>query len=387
MSPTRRGVALASLAQRLIDPSMTESLSPQTPRPRLIAGWLFGLCALIALMVTVGGATRLTDSGLSITEWDPIMGALPPLSEAGWQDLFEKYKQIPEYTLVNAGMTLAQFEEIFWWEWGHRNLGRFIGLYVALPLLWWSLRGTVSGPLRWRLWGLFALVGLQGAIGWFMVASGLSDRVDVSHFRLALHLATAFLLFGLTLLQALSLWGALQPIAAPRPVRVGLSVLMGGVFLQIIFGAFVAGLRAGKTYNTWPLMDGEVFPRGYFVGSPDFGDTVNSIAAVQFNHRLLAYVLTGVAIWLLVAVWREHSSLRRWSALILAGIVLQMGLGIWTVVMAVPMALGLLHQLAALCLFGLVLTAWYRVNPAWAGRDRAPQSSPVPTSPTMSTAA
>ena len=340
-------------------------MTMQTPSAgsphRPVALWLWIIAALIALMVTIGGATRLTDSGLSITEWDVIMGSLPPLSDAAWQAAFEKYKLIPEYELVNKGMTLAQFKEIYWWEWGHRNLGRFIGLAFVLPLLWFSVRGRVWGGLRWRLWGLFALIGLQGAIGWFMVASGLSERVDVSQYRLALHLGTAFILFALIVWQALALSRPPGRLGQNRTLGRWAQVLLGLTFLQIILGAFVAGLRAGKTYNTWPLMDGQWVPEGYFSQPPRFLDLFDRIEAVQFNHRAMAIVLFVAGLGF---AWRTfRGPARRFGLLIAGGITVQAALGIWTLLAAVPMWLGLTHQLFALLLLGVMVIAVYDLTP------------------------
>ena len=347
--------------------------STNTARPGLIAAWLTVLALLIALMVTVGGATRLTDSGLSITEWDLLMGTLPPLSEAGWAEVFEKYKTIPEYAQVNYGMSLAEFKEIFWWEWGHRNLGRFIGLYVFFPLLLWSVRGTVRGGLRWRLWGLFLLVGLQGAIGWFMVASGLSERVDVSQYRLALHLGTAFILFGLVVWQAVALMR--PPGRASGRGGGGLVKLFGvALFAQIILGAFVAGLRAGKTFNTFPLMDGRFVPEGYFPGAAGITHLFESIAAVQFNHRLGAYVIFALAALVLLRLWAAGAKARPYGLAIFLGVFAQFLLGVFTVVNAVPLWLGLAHQFGALALLALTIIAAYDLTPARPRSREAPDS-------------
>ncbi|MEM9235009.1 MAG: COX15/CtaA family protein, partial [Pseudomonadota bacterium] len=330
--------------------------------PGLISTWLFALAAIIAVMVTIGGATRLTDSGLSITEWNLVTGTIPPLSEEAWEEELEKYRQIPEYQEINRGMSMAAFKEIYYWEWGHRQMGRFIGLFVLLPLLWWSARGVVRGGLRRRLWGIFALVCLQGVIGWFMVASGLSERTDVSQYRLALHLGTAFILFGLVVWQAMAL--RRPPGRAAGSHGLGPLTLVFGIalFVQITLGAFVAGLRAGWTYNTWPLMDGDFVPAGYFADGPRFLDLFESIAAVQFNHRIGAYVLFAFAAWILIRAWRAGPSVRPYGIAIFAGVFLQMLLGIWTLVAAVPMSLGLLHQLGALALLALTIVCAYDLS-------------------------
>lgn len=339
---------------------------PMPSRP--VAMWLFSIAALIALMVVVGGATRLTDSGLSITEWDLVMGTLPPLSAGDWQEAFALYRQIPEYQQVNAGMTLEEFKVIFWWEWGHRNLGRFLGLAFLIPLVvfWW--RGDVRGELRWTLPGLFLLICLQGAIGWYMVSSGLSERVDVSQYRLALHLSMALVLFSLVVWQGLRLVRPRGFLGSgdPGPARAGV-VLLGLTAVQIVLGAFVAGLRAGTSYNTWPLMDGAFLPRGYFSANPGLLDLFERVEAVQFNHRTMAYVVLAAAA---VFVWRAIRAGKVSLALAVGGAVgLQVVLGIWTVVAAVPLWLGLAHQAGAVLVLAVTLTAVYGLtDPAPAAR-------------------
>ncbi len=333
------------------------AIHPSRQKP--VAIWLFAVAGLVALMVLVGGATRLTDSGLSITEWAPVTGAVPPLSDAAWAAEFEKYRQTPEYARVNAGMSMAEFQFIYWWEWGHRFLGRLIGLAFAVPLIifWLTKRiGRADLPV---LLGLFVLGGMQGVVGWWMVASGLVDRVDVSHYRLATHLGLATLIF------AALLWvgagyarraGMLaQADAAPAFVRPAALAIAGGAFLQLILGAFVAGLRAGKTYNTWPLMDGRFVPEGYFAhGLTGLFETAGG---VQFNHRLGAYALTiGVGAFL-VPILRTDTPMRLRRASLTLGVVVagQVLLGVWTVLAAAPLALGLAHQAGALLLISCAL--------------------------------
>lgn len=319
----------------------------RTERP--VAVWLFAMCALVALMVIVGGATRLTDSGLSIVEWRPVTGAVPPWSEAHWLAEFEKYKTIPEYDQVNWGMSLAEFKEIYWWEWGHRFLGRVIGFAFLIPLIFFAATRRIDRALGLKLGGLFILGGAQGALGWWMVSSGLTERVDVSQYRLAAHLALAVLLF------AAMFWIALDLVSVRRAEKNRLApfafALAGGVYLQMILGAFVAGLRAGRTFNTWPLMDGKFFPDGYFRGAPGFSDLFETAAASQFNHRIGAYLLAAATLWFF-AVARQ-SDLKGRAQIFLAAVFLQIALGVWTVVAATPIALGLAHQAGAL----LVLSA------------------------------
>src|SRR5215470_14101625 len=230
---------------------MQELSATPTPRNTAVRWWLIGVAALIALMVLVGGATRLTESGLSIVEWKPVTGTLPPLTSAQWQEAFEGYKKIPQYRELNAGMNLSEFKTIFWWEWSHRLLGRFIGMAYLLPFLFFLWRGGLPGELKRRLWLLFALGALQGAVGWWMVASGLSERVEVSQYRLATHLVLALLIFA-GIVWTVRRLGAPSQIAAPARLRFTSALLLVVTFVQIYFGALVAGLRAGRAYNTWP---------------------------------------------------------------------------------------------------------------------------------------
>lgn len=340
-----------------IKPVMSDQISsPALRSARRISVWLFVMCALVAVMVVVGGATRLTDSGLSITEWRPVTGAIPPLSEADWLAEFEKYKTIPEYSEVNFGMSLAEFKQIYWWEWGHRLLGRGLGFAFLFPLIFFAATKQLTRDLSLRLGGLFVLGGMQGALGWWMVSSGLADRVDVSQYRLAAHLSLAVILFGAMFWLALELW-PVRRLSAPPQIRTSALVLAAGVFVQMILGAFVAGLRAGRTFNTWPLMDGKFFPDGYFHGAAGFNDLFETMAAVQFNHRLGAYVLAGAALWFYLKA-RKHA-FERPARLVLAAIGFQLVLGVWTVLAATPISLGLAHQAGALMVFASALYAAY----------------------------
>lgn len=326
-----------------------------TPKAgRRIAVWLFVMCGLVAAMVIVGGATRLTDSGLSIVEWRPVTGAIPPLNEADWLSEFEKYKTIPEYEEVNFGMSLEEFKEIYWWEWGHRLLGRVLGFAFLLPLIFFAATKQLTRGLAVKLGGLFLLGGLQGALGWWMVSSGLAERVDVSQYRLAAHLSLAVILFAAMFWLGLSLWPQKQ-IGVSGGLRLGAVALSFGVFAQIVLGAFVAGLRAGRTFNTWPLMDGKVFPDGYFNDPPAFHDLFETMAAVQFNHRTGAYLLAAGAIWFYLAARKGGYEAR--ARLVLFAVGLQILLGIWTVIAATPIALGLLHQAGALMVLATALYA------------------------------
>lgn len=318
---------------------------------RPVAVWLFLMTALVAATVLVGGATRLTDSGLSIVEWRPVAGAVPPLGEQEWLAEFAKYRTIPEYAEVNYGMSLAAFKRIYWWEWGHRFLGRLIGIAFLVPLIFFAATRRISRDLGLKLGALFLLGGLQGALGWWMVSSGLTERIDVSQYRLAAHLALAIALFGAILWIALDLVGArgktrgrLAPFAL---------ALAGGVFLQIVLGAVVAGLRAGRTFNSWPLMDGKFIPDGYFAGAPGLGDLFETAAAAQFNHRIGAYLLAAAAVWFYAAARRTVLEPR--ARFLLAAILLQTALGVVTVLAATPIALGLAHQTGALIVFAASL--------------------------------
>lgn len=328
------------------------SINPKSGRR--IAFWLFFMCGLVAVMVIVGGATRLTDSGLSIVEWRPVTGAVPPMNEADWLSEFDKYKTIPEYEEVNFGMSLNEFKQIYWWEWGHRLLGRVIGFAFLFPLIFFAATKQLTRDLSFKLGGLFVLGGMQGVLGWWMVTSGFADRVDVSQYRLAAHLSLAVALFAAMFWLGLDLWPQ-KKIAVSRKLKLGALAFAGGVFVQMVLGAFVAGLRAGRTFNTWPLMDGKFFPDGYFHGGPSFNDLFETMAAVQFNHRLGAYVLAACAVWFYLAARRGGYQSR--ALFVLAAIGLQVGLGIWTVLAATPIALGLAHQAGALIVLATALYA------------------------------
>lgn len=336
----------------------------RTNADRAVQAWLASIAALVVLMIVVGGATRLTDSGLSITEWKPILGAIPPLTEAHWLEALEKYRQIPEYQLVNKGMSLEEFKFIYWWEWGHRFLGRIIGLAFAIPLAVFAWRGMLRPGALPKYLGVLALGGLQGGIGWYMVSSGLVDRVDVSHYRLALHLSVAFLILGLLVWLAMELRdNTPQDHVRRLPASaLKLSILIVlFVFAQVALGAFVAGLKAGLAYNTWPLMNGQLIPDDLFVMSPWLVNFVENATTVQFNHRLVAYAVVGLGLWHCLTILRSGSGSEiRTSALLLAGgLLAQMVLGIFTLIYAVPIGLGIAHQgFAAIVLAIAVRHLW-----------------------------
>lgn len=327
---------------------------------RAVARWLLFVAALVWVMVALGGATRLTGSGLSIMEWAPLSGALPPVSDAEWNRLYDLYRTIPQYQLVNQGFGLEGFKQIFWLEWTHRFWGRLIGLAYVAGLAWFWLRGRIPAGYRGRLLLLLALGGLQGAVGWFMVASGFeADRTAVSPYRLVIHLGLAFLLFGVLVWTALTLLRP-KPEAMPVPasLRRLVHVAAGLALLAMLAGGFVAGIRAGLDYNTFPLMEGRVVPRGYWVLEPAWRNLTANIAAVQFNHRLLATLTLVVAVSGAILAFRTQPRGRvRGAVMGLAiAVVLQYALGIATLLMVVPAWLGTLHQgVAVLVLTGALL--------------------------------
>ncbi len=317
--------------------------------------WLVVLAGLVALMVLVGGYTRLTDSGLSITEWRPVTGAIPPLGHDAWQAEMEKYRQIPEYQLINKGMSLEAFQRIYLIEYSHRLLGRLIGVVFALPFLifWW--RGMIDRELVPRLLALFALGGLQGFIGWWMVASGLVDRTDVSQYRLTIHLGMAVLIFGLLVATAADVLQRRRGGAAQRALRGPVRLLLAIVFLQVLLGGLVAGLDAGLAHNTWPLMDGAWVPDGLLVMEPWWLNPFENAMTVQFNHRVAAYAVAAVALFVLWRSRRADARSRSLAGWLAAAVALQIGLGIWTLLSAVPMHLGLAHQGGALVVMALAV--------------------------------
>ena len=339
---------------------MSSSSLNSSDRP--IAWWLFIVMALVVAMIAIGGATRLTNSGLSITEWKPITGALPPLNAEQWQSEFDKYKQIPEFLAEHPDMDVSSFKFIYFWEWSHRQLGRIIGLAFALPFFWWLFRGKLPKGRTWRFWAILILIGLQGAVGWWMVASGLvNDRVDVSQYRLATHLGLAFIILAFlywTWRSHRNHWTSARPNKTLSRLSGSLVVL---IFIQILAGAFVAGTHAGKTYNTWPLMDGRFIPDGYGMLSPVWKNWTENIAAIQFNHRTLAYIIIAAAA---VFIWksRNNAYLRRASIVLGLLITAQVLLGIWTLLSAAPLPHSLKHQFLAIFVFLAALSCHWRVR-------------------------
>jgi cytochrome c oxidase assembly protein subunit 15 len=329
---------------------------------RPVAIWLLLCCAMIFAMVVIGGITRLTWSGLSITEWRPVMGIIPPLSAADWAAEFDKYKHIPQYRLINYGMSLGEFKTIFLWEYVHRLWGRLIGFVYALPFLYFLVRGYIPRRLTLPLAGIFALGFAQGALGWYMVESGLADRVEVSQYRLTAHLLLALAIYAATLWIALGLLKADATPGNREGERVSShfwrragEALIGLIALTITAGGFVAGLNAGLTYNTFPLMDGSFVPAGYAQLTPFVRNWFENVAAVQFDHRLLAMTTASAVLLLWLVGWRAalpRAARLALHALMLA-VTLQFLLGVSTLLMVVPIPLAATHQAGAV----LLLTA------------------------------
>lgn len=336
----------------------------KSDRSRAVAIWLFAVAALVTAMVVVGGATRLTGSGLSITQWKPIKGVIPPLNLAEWQAEFDRYQQIPQYKLLNRGMTLGQFQSIYWWEWSHRLLGRLIGVVFFAPFVWFAARREINRRMAWRLGLIFLLGGLQGFVGWWMVASGLEGRLYVAPERLMTHLGVAFILLGAlvwTALDALAGW-ARQTLPSPWGTR-GLW-LVGLIYLQVLLGALVAGNHAGLVYNDWPLYAGRLWPADY--AGPGFWATVaHSLGAVQAHHRMVAYLVLIVTLALGIGARRSSylaTDSKRLALVLMGAVVLQVLLGIATLMSAVPLPLGMLHQLMAAVVFSLAVAFAWRVR-------------------------
>ena len=335
-------------------------------RRNAIRLWLYAVAALVFAMVLVGGATRLTESGLAIVEWKPVTGALPPLGGTAWQAEFDKYKTIPQFQHRNSAMTLAEFKTIFWWEWTHRLMGRVIGAAFLLPFLFFLVKGWIEPPLRGRLWAIFGLGALQGAVGWWMVASGLTGRVEVSQYRLATHLVLACVIFAAILWTALGL-RARAAIEAPPRVRAVALGLLALVMVQIYLGALVAGLRAGLVYNTWPLIDGSLVPDASRLmhDAPLWRNLFENALTVQFNHRMAAYALWLLAVLHAIDVAR---TVRRGPALthalaLAALVTIQAALGIFTLLQQVPIGLALAHQAGAILVLALATVHAQRLAP------------------------
>ena len=353
----------------------TDQKSASTPKGGVIDGarkgarsairrWLGVLFALVVIMIAVGGLTRLTDSGLSITEWAPVTGAVPPMDAAAWEAEFEKYRAIPEYQLQNAGMSLEEFKFIYWWEWGHRQLGRVIGLVWAAGFFFFLATKRIPPGWTVRLLVPGILGGIQGAIGWWMVSSGLTGTMlDVASYRLATHLGLAFAILGL-LAWLMFLLGRseadLLHARRNREPRLGgmASGLTHFAFLQILLGALVAGIDAGRSFNEWPLMGGQVFPPNAFDLEPVWRNFFENAGLVQFIHRLIGYLLMGYIVFVFLRSRRSGSTRTKAAfSMVLAMAVLQMALGIMTVLYSAPLWLALMHQLGAVALWVMILRA------------------------------
>ncbi|MCC6196596.1 MAG: COX15/CtaA family protein [Burkholderiales bacterium] len=328
---------------------------------RAVAAWLFACCFLVFAMVVVGGLTRLTHSGLSITEWQPIMGTLPPLTDAQWEEAFAKYRATPEYRLVNHAMDVAGFKAIFWWEYLHRLFGRLIGVAFLVPFVWFAARRRLPEGYGWPLAGIFVLGGLQGAMGWFMVQSGLVDDPRVSQFRLTAHLGLAFLILGAMLWVGLSLVRA-RPLswhsAVAGRLRRFAQAVAALVFVMVLSGGLVAGIRAGFAYNTFPLMNGHVVPPEIFVIEPAWRNFFWNMATVQFDHRALAWLLALAVPWLAWKLHRAHGiapAARNGGYLLFALLSGQIALGIATLLTGVSLPLAAAHQGGAVLVFAAAL--------------------------------
>ena len=334
------------------------SQTPDQSRP--VAIWLFATALVVFGLVVVGGATRLTGSGLSITEWNPIMGVIPPLNDQGWAVAFQKYQATTQYQFVNRGISLGAFQSLYWWEWAHRLLGRLVGVVFAGPLIAFLALGRIPRRLIWRCIVLLGLGGLQGLVGWLMVETGLEGRVTVAPEALMTHLGLALILYAALIWTGLEAWaGPARPMRSPwRPAT---ALLAGLVYLQCLLGALVAGNQAGLVDNDWPLMNGRAFPSDYWVDGP-WRSLLRSQAAVQFNHRLVAYAIVALALGLAVAAWRARELAGQTRMLVLgvaALVFAQASLGIATLMAHAPLNLSQMHQgLATVVLGFAVILAW-----------------------------
>ena len=335
------------------------------PAPRAIAVWLLICCAMLFAMVVIGGVTRLTHSGLSIVEWQPIVGTIPPLDNAQWQATFQQYQQTPEFKVRNFDMSLGDFKGIFWWEYFHRLLGRLIGVVFVVPFAYFLWRGKTTGALTWKLIGILVLGALQGGMGWYMVKSGLVDEPRVSHLRLTAHLALAFVIFAAQWWVALDLLfpRASRPRAPPSLARFS-QAMCALVFLMVLSGGLVAGLHAGLAYNTFPLMHGYLVPPDMLLIEPWYANFLGNMATVQFDHRMIAWTL---AILIPLLWWKtsrsEVSPRARLAAhYLLAALIIQFALGVATLLLLVPVALGAAHQAGAVVMFSAALTLMHELS-------------------------
>jgi cytochrome c oxidase assembly protein subunit 15 len=325
------------------------------PRPSAIANWLMLVASMVFAMVVIGGITRLTESGLSITRWEPISGAIPPFGAEAWQAQFDLYKQSPQYAQMGHGMTLADFKFIFFWEYVHRLLGRLIGLAFAVPLAWFWWKRAIPAGFGWKLGFILALGALQGGIGWWMVASGLVDRPEVSHIRLAIHLITALVIFASTI------WVALDLKARAKPPLLAIWALCA-LFLQFMFGAYVAGLDAGYAFNTWPKMGEDWYPAATEWMQPALRNFADNPITVQFVHRWLAFVVAGFALAIGLKAWLR--GLRMEAAALIGAVIAQITLGILTILSGVQIDIAVSHQAMAVLLLAAMVTAAHKLGEA-----------------------
>ncbi|MBB2970491.1 COX15/CtaA family protein [Mesorhizobium sp. RMAD-H1] len=356
MATTAMGGGLVSMTER------------ETRNRRAVRYWLYAVFVVLIAIVMVGGATRMTGSGLSITEWKPIHGVIPPLNQAEWDEEFEKYKQIPQYVEINKGMSLEEFKGIFWWEWAHRMLARGVGFLVAIPLAFFWLTGRLERGLKPRLLGILALGGLQGAIGWWMVASGLVERTSVSQYRLAMHLTLACIIITAVFYVARGL-ATYTERPADRAIQRFAGWMVVAVLVQIYLGGLVAGLHAGLTYNTWPLMDGAIIPSDLFIQSTWWRNLFENPKTVQFVHRMFAYTVLVLAVLHAVQAWRDapETTHARRTMVLVALIVAQAAIGIATLLTSVPIHWGLTHQAFALVVLAFAVAHWRATKGAYAG--------------------
>lgn len=343
---------------------------------KAISFWLLFTALCVFGIIVLGGLTRLTESGLSIVHWKPVAGTLPPMTVEAWQAEFDAYRTSPQYEKVNFGMTLEEFKGIFWLEYLHRLAGRAIGFIFLLPFLWFAVRRQLTKPLTFKLLGLFVLGGMQGVIGWYMVKSGLIDVPSVSPYRLALHLGTAFILMGGLIWVALDLRREEGDVVSTTPlpcwVSKGAAALVAIIFLQVILGALVAGLDAGLSYNTFPLMDGHWVPNGLYIMEPAWRNHFENVTMVQFQHRIGAYVTTLAIVVFVASVWMQAhkfaiggglgSRLKGYLMLISAVLVVQMALGIMTLLGGVPIMLASKHQAVAAILLAIAIGMWHHIR-------------------------
>ena len=342
----------------------TMSQHEELDRLRPVRVWLWVLAALVAATLIVGGATRLTGSGLSITEWRPVAGVIPPLSTTDWLIEFDKYRQIPQFLQINPDMTLAGFKFIYWWEWTHRMLGRLIGVAFAVPFAFFLWRRLIDSALFWKLAGLFVLGGMQGAIGWWMVSSGLAERADVSQYRLAIHMTLACIILAAIVALAVRLRGLRD--ATATTVRVGAGLLLAIVLVQIFVGALVAKTNAGLTFNTWPLIDGTFFPPvdQLFPIMPFWKNFFENVMTIQFTHRTLAYVLFAAAfLHTLNALRNGPLPAALGGSILFALVTAQAMLGIITLLWVSPLSLSLLHQAGAVAVLIAATAHFVRLAP------------------------